>query len=66
MMHEVLYCVFDYIIVRYTLPPGLKLGRVIRVTRVNRFTFCPGQVGTSDLFYKISGSDPDSVLYYMR
>ena len=24
---------------------GLKPGRVIRVIRVNRVTFCPGQVG---------------------
>ena len=48
MTHEALYYAFDYVIVWYTLPPGLKLSWVIWVTRVNWVMFYLGQAGTSD------------------
>ena len=43
---NLLNCVLEYgqpVAKKYLA--GLKLGRVIRVIRVNRVMFCPGQVG---------------------
>ena len=59
MTHEALYYAFYYVTVWYTLPPGLKLSRVIWVTR-SRFIWVK-QVRLT----QISRFDPDSVLYYM-